>query len=117
MAGSQFTRVGRALPTISNVNQMQQYMANWKSSVTRGLRRPVPAPPPQNFMATNARGGISLTWAPASLNAQKNASPIGSPGGPDGYEIIKSASGNFKTDTTIIPIRDPTSNTYFDATG
>jgi hypothetical protein len=111
-----YTRVGRALPTISNLGQLQAYMQNWNRTINRATARPVPAPMPQNFAATNARGGINLTWSPGSLVAPKSTRSSTS-GAPDGYEIIKSPSGNFKTDLTIIPIRDPAANTYFDAVG
>jgi hypothetical protein len=112
-----YTRVNRALPNITNLGQLQQYMATWLNSITRALRRPVPPPPPQNFKATNARGGIQLTWTPANLVATHNAGVISSPGAPDGYEIVKSLSGNFMSDVTVIPIRDPAANTYFDSVG
>jgi hypothetical protein len=116
MPTSQYTRVGRALPTITNLGQLQQYMQNWNRTLSRTAARPVPAPPPQNFSATNARGGINLTWSPGSLVAPKSGK-LSASGSPDGYEIVKSPSGNFKTDLTIIPIRDPAANQFFDSVG
>lgn len=112
-----YTRVNRALPTISNVAQLQQYMASWQNSITRSLRRPVPPQPPYNFTATNARGGINLTWTPGSLTGAKRSGQIGAPGAPDGFEILKSLSGDFVSDLTIIPVRDPHASQYFDSLG
>lgn len=58
-----------------------------------------------------------LTWTPGSLVGTHNAGVISAPGTPDGYEIVKSPSGNFMSDLTIIPIRDPAATTYFDSVG
>ena len=113
-----FANVNRALPTISNHAQLVQYLATWRNTIQRAIRRPVPQAPPFNFSATNQRGGILLTWNPGPLAPTKPSPAMFVRGAPDSYEILKSPGGSFSgSDLSIIPVRDPKTNQYFDSLG
>ena len=113
---SNFVRQPRVLPVISDPNQLQQYLANWRSKLNQTLKTTTPPPPPFNFTATGIRGAIQLSWSAIQAPASKGQLGQNS-GGPDGYEILKSASGTFGSDIVTIPLRDINQTSYTDAVG
>lgn len=84
-------------------------MATWRNTLAPFIKRPLPPAVPQNFQVTNAKGGLSLSWAPVQRTSPSH--------GPDGFELLRSVDGSFTGDIQIIPIKDPQQTSYFDAFG
>lgn len=106
----------RTLPTISDARQLIDHLQKWKGTLRGALRSPVAPPPPFNFSATGIRGAIQLAWAPVRNPVIKGA--LGQNNvGPDGYEILKSASGDFVSDLIVIPVRSADQTSYTDTVG
>ena len=91
----------RSLPTF--VNQPQEVvMASWQAQLTPLVSNVAPQATPLNFTVKNAPGGNSLSWSPVHTG--------------DGYEILASVNGSFTDDLQVIPIKDPSQNTFFHST-
>lgn len=104
----------RVLPTIADMNQLQSYLNTWRSKLNQKLRTTTPAPPPYNFTATAIRGAIQLSWS--SVATGQAVKGLGqNSGGPDGYEILRSASGDFTSDLVTIPVRNINQTSYTDS--
>ena len=93
----------RALPTVGPNQDPAQAMAKWASQISANVRNVAPQATPQNFTVSNAQGALNLKWGQV-LNGS----------GADGYEILKSQSGTFKTDLQIIPISHVNQTSYTD---
>lgn len=106
----------RVLPVIGDMGQLQSYLATWRSKINQSIRTTTPPPPPYNFTATGNRGTIQLTWSAIPAPAVKGQLGQNS-GGPDGYEILRSLSGDFVSDLVTIPMRDINQTTYTDSVG
>ena len=105
----------RQLPIVRPQN-LNQVLANWQNTLRQNVRRPPPPPTPFNFSVTDAQGGLQLSWAPV-VNPVIKGQLSQQSSGPDGYEILRSPSGTFTTDLTIIKITDPSQSSYFDYIG
>lgn len=105
-----FVRSPRVLPVIKTQDELRSFLVNWKGAIRQTLRTPSPPACPFNFKGVPSAGSISLSWAKVQYAANGQTSDIG----PDGYEILRSASGDF-TDTVVIPIRDINQTSYVDA--
>jgi|SRR5581483_5281590 len=99
----------RSLPTI-NPQDLAGTLQNWKAKLGTAVKNSLPAPTPYNFSVTSARGGLKLTWSPVQTPSDTAL------GSPDGYEILKSASGTFTDDLEVIPITNAAQSSYFDST-
>lgn len=99
----------RSLPTISKPEDLVSFFAKWKSALTKNVRVARPAPPPFNFKVTPGASSHVLTWA--------KVQPDSSPQRADGYEILKSLSGDFSSDLQVIPVRDINQTSYTDPVG
>lgn len=97
-------RIVRSLPIASDPT-----MANWRALLMPLVKRPLPPSVPLNFQVTNARGGLSLSWAPVQRTSPSH--------GPDGFELLRSVDGSFTGDVQIIPIKNPQQTAYFDSFG
>src|SRR5690348_12797569 len=96
----------KALPAITNYQTLMQTLQSWRKTINNSINRPSAPSVPRNFQGTQARGGVSLTWA-----------GVQTPGA-DGFEILKSLTGDFTVGAyTIIPLHDPNATSYFDSTG
>ena len=93
----------RALPTVGPNQDPAQAMAKWASQISANVRNVAPQATPQNFTVSNAQGALNLKWG-----------QVLSGSGADGYEILKSQSGTFKTDLQIIPISHVNQTSYTD---
>lgn len=111
----------RAIPTITNEREMKSFLKNYQQALKSTVRGAITPIAPYNFTAKNQRGGILLSWSaltpltgsPTNIDSQKNKIS-----GADGYEIQRSATGDFSPGKYIsIPLRDPSQNSYFDAVG
>ena len=91
----------RSIPTWGSNQNPNSVMAAWQSQITSNIRNASPQTPPRNFTVTNGLGGLTLNW--------------GQVAGADGYEILKSNNGSFKTDLQVIPIQHNSQTSYFDA--
>lgn len=109
-----YAKSSRALPLITDPAQLGDLLATWKSTLRQAVRSAVPPPPPFNFAAVSARGGNQLSWAPVDGTVK---GVLGKSGGPDGYEILRSPSGDFVSDLTIISVPNTAQTTYFDSVG
>ena len=107
---SGFVRQPRALPIITSETDLKGFLANWKTTIRQTLRAPSSPPCPFNFTATPSATSIVLSWAAVNYIANGKTSEIG----PDGYEILKSVSGDFVSDVIVIPIRDINQTNYTD---
>lgn len=96
----------RSIPTFSQSQNPNVVMAAWQAQIAANISNPAPQATPQNFTVTNSQGGLTLNWA-----------QVGSGSGADGYEILKSLNGSFKSDLQIIQIPHPSQTTYFDNLG
>lgn len=106
----------RAIPVITDTRDLTSLLANWQNTIKQVLRVPTPPPCPQNFRALPIRGAIRLTWAP--VNPAPTKGQLGQTGvGSDGYEILRSPSGDFTSDLTIIPMRDINQTQFDDPVG
>lgn len=117
------TRAG-TIPTMSNPAQLMQFATNWRSALRRTLRVAATPPPPLNFSATQARGGIVLTWSPVATLTQPTPNPLTGQTaklvlgqgtnsvGVDGYQILVSQSGDFVSDIQVIPITNVNQTSY-----
>ena len=112
-----FVRQPRVLPVISDTKQLQQYLVSWRSKLNQTLKTTTPPPPPFNFTATGVRGAINLAWSALNVGAVGKGQLGQNSGGPDGYEILKSASGTFGSDVVTIPLRDINQTSYTDPVG
>lgn len=112
-----FTQGARALPVITDSRQMVPVLAKWRSALRQAVRTALPAPTPFNFQAKGIRGGIQLTWG--KVGETKAIGQLGetAAAGPDGYEILRSLSGDFSSDLIVIPIRDSKQTQYVDNVG
>jgi len=93
------------LPNITQTSDILQRLQTWRITLQNALRQNAPARQPQvpfNFQATNARGGITLSWA---------AVP-----GADGYEIQSSSNGDFST-ANIVVVGSQAQTSLFDSLG
>lgn len=107
---SGFVRSARALPVITTESDLKSFLANWKSTIRQTLLVPSSPPCPFNFAATPTASTIVLSWA--KVNYIANGKTVAN--GPDGYEILKSVSGDFVSDLVVIPIRDINQTNYTD---
>lgn len=105
-----FIRQPRILPVIKNEQDLKGFLANWKSTIRQTLLIPPTPPCPFNFTATPTATSIVLSWAKVNYIANGKTSASG----PDGYEIMKSVSGDFVSDLIVIPIRDINQTNYTD---
>jgi hypothetical protein len=108
-----FSNSPRTLPIITDQRQLREYLNRWRSTLNRLIRSATPPPPPFNFQATGIRGAIQLSWAPE----QRITGTLGDPGGPDGYEILRSETGDFSSDLAVIRIPNVNQSTYVDSIG
>jgi len=99
----------RSLPTISKPEDLVSFFAKWKSALTKNVRVARPAPPPFNFTVVPGASSHVITWAKVQPDASKQKA--------DGYEILKSLSGDFVSDVQTIPIRDINQTSYTDPVG
>lgn len=99
----------KSLPTVNN--DTASILQNWKTKLSPVIKRSLPSRTPSNFAVTNSRGGLKLTWSPVQTPEDKAL------GSPDGYEILKSASGTFTSDLVIIPLKGANVSEYFDSLG
>ncbi|HZQ17097.1 MAG TPA: hypothetical protein VFA90_00130 [Terriglobales bacterium] len=99
----------RSLPTVTG-NDVVDTLAHWKAKLSPVVKNSLPAPTPYNFSVTSARGGLKLSWSPVQTPSDTAL------GSPDGYEILKSASGTFTDDLEVIPITNAAQSSYFDST-
>jgi hypothetical protein len=94
------------VPTLGQSQDPSVVFAKWQSQIAANVRNVAPQATPQNFSVTNSPGTLTLKWGQV-LNSS----------GADGYEILKSVSGNFKTDLQVIPIGHVNQTSYTDAVG
>lgn len=71
----------RALPTISNPSEQQDFQKNQQIALLPSVNLPPTPQAPWNFKGTPARGAINFTWASVK--------------GADGYELFHSDTGDF----------------------
>lgn len=93
----------RALPTVGPNQDPTVAFAKWQSQIAANVRNVAPQATPQNFQVKNGPGTLTLSWG-----------KVQSGSGADGYEILKSQSGTFKTDLQIIPISHVNQTSYTD---
>ena len=96
----------RSLPTFGSNQDPNQVLAQWQANIQANIRTAAPQAQPANFTITNAQGGLQLNWG-----------QVPTANGADGYELLKSVSGSFKSDLQIIPIPHPNTTSYFDSIG
>lgn len=93
-----------ALPTILRPVDLPRLLKTWqqqlKSAIPPGF--PIPAAP-LNFSAASAQGGIQLQWS--KVNSL----------GVDGYQILRSANGDFSQVEFSITLNGDGALSYFDA--
>lgn len=116
MIGAGYVKGPRTIPVVSDVRDLTSFLANWQNTMKQIVRTTTPPPCPQNFRVTGMRGAIRLTWA--AVNPGTTKGQLGQGGiGADGYEILKSESGDFVTDLVVIPLRDANQTQYDDPVG
>lgn len=105
-----------SIPLINSPAQLQQQMQVWRQALSRTVKVASPPPAPLNFRATNAKGGILLQWSPIVPNLPTPVRILGeatTATGPDGYEILASASGDFVSDVQVYSLNDVTQTQFF----
>ena len=92
----------RSLPTIRTYGDLLPYLKRWGQAINPLLKRVDTPAAPYRFRVTNQRGGNLLEW-----DAVDNV---------DGYEILKSTSGDFDEGTSFetIALRSDQHTSYFD---
>lgn len=93
----------RSIPTWGSNQDPNVVMAAWQAQIASNISNAAPQAPPKNFTVTNAVGGLTLNWGQVQ--------------GADGYELLKSPNGSFKTDLQVIPIAHNSQTSYFDSLG
>lgn len=104
------------IPVVTSQAQLEQMLATWRNTLNRIVKAALPAPQPQNFAVTQARGGLSLSWSKVDTFGVVNHGTIGttgSGGASDGYELLISKNGSFVDDVTSVKIRDVNQINYF----
>ena len=94
-----------SLPTITSLQGLFAGLAQWQQALNPVITAPVPVRPPFNFTAAGGAAGatgISLTWERVA--------------GADGYQLQRSATGDFSSATTIATLRSPVATSFFDST-
>ena len=93
----------RALPTIKSYGDLLPYLKRWSQAINPLLKRVDVPHAPYRFRVTNQRGGNLLEWDNVA--------------GADGYEILKSTTGDFDDGASFetIPLRSDQHTSYFDA--
>ena len=89
-----------ALPTIGRSNDIAVYLKKWQTTLNRVLKTANSPKAPWNFTVTNAQGGFQLSWSPV----------VGS----DGYQILRSSSGDFSNPEAVIIISGQNQSKFFD---
>lgn len=107
----------RALPTISNQEDLISFFARWKNTLRQSVRAAAPPPPPFNFKVIPGVDTHALSWSKVQYGVKTVGQLGNSSIGPDGYEILRSFTGDFSTDLTVIPIRDINQISFVDTVG
>lgn len=116
MIGAGYVRGPRTIPVVADERNLTTFLANWQNTIKQVIRTVTPPPCPQNFRALGVRGAIRLTWSP--VNPGITRGQLGQGGiGADGYEILRSLSGDFTSDLVVIPLRDVNQTQYDDPVG
>lgn len=94
--------LSNSLPTIMRGVDIPRLLKTWQTKLAQAVQQQINSPrAPWNFKATSARGGIQLAWSPVD--------------GADGYQIIRSSSGDLSNPDATYNLPGQQQNSYFDA--